>query len=246
MKMYALRNLTVLTMAILAIFALSQPVRAQQADEKSPFLTVVELFTSQACPRSPAGDHNLSKIADRSDVLALTFPVTYWDYLGWADTFALEEFTERQKFYIERLKDQWLYTPQAVVQGQQGVSAEDTDALETAIANTRQLSLALPVPKLSADRSTLTIVQDKLSDSANTVLQVVFFERGPVTVEVSSGKNAGKTLSYVNVVRSLAEVNTEIMSIPENLRDLSCAVLLQDSVDGRILGASACPAAENS
>ncbi|MCI5047387.1 MAG: DUF1223 domain-containing protein [Aquisalinus sp.] len=246
MKILVLRNLIAIWAVATAFFVLSFPARAEEVGDKSPLLTVVELFTSQACPRSPAGDHNLSKIADRPDVLALTFPVTYWDYLGWADTFALEEFTERQKFYIARLKDQWLYTPQAVVQGQQGISAEDTDALETAIANTRQLSLALPEPQLSEDRSTLTLVQDRLTSSANTVLQVVFFERGPITVEVSAGKNAGKTLSYVNVVRSLAEMNTDIMTVPENLRSLSCAVLLQDSVDGRILGARVCSSAENS
>ncbi|WP_306251448.1 DUF1223 domain-containing protein [Parvularcula sp. IMCC14364] len=241
MNKTVLRILAVVPALALTFAALAHPVRAQ---DQSALLTVVELFTSQACPRSPAGDHNLSAIAQRPDVLALTFPVTYWDYLGWADTFALEEFTQRQKFYIERLKDQWLYTPQAVVQGQQGVSAEDAEALEVAIANTRQLSQSLPTPRLSDDRSTLTIMQDRLTEQANTVLQVVFFERGPITVEVTSGKNAGKTLSYVNVVRSLAEMNSDMLAVPESLRDLSCAVLLQDQRDGTILGASVCPPAD--
>ena len=33
-------------------------------------------------------------------MLALTFSVDYWDYLGWADTFAKPEFAERQKAYV--------------------------------------------------------------------------------------------------------------------------------------------------
>jgi hypothetical protein len=35
----------------------------------------------------------------RSDVLALSFAVTYWDRLGWKDTFAQAKFTDRQWAY---------------------------------------------------------------------------------------------------------------------------------------------------
>ena len=60
---------------------------------------VVELFTSQGCSSCPPADANLIKLSTRPDVLALSFGVTYWDYLGWEDTFARPEFTERQMVY---------------------------------------------------------------------------------------------------------------------------------------------------
>jgi len=31
---------------------------------------------------------NIVKLAERSDVIAITYPVNIWDYLGWDDTFA--------------------------------------------------------------------------------------------------------------------------------------------------------------
>src|SRR4029079_15369870 len=78
---------------------------------------VVELFTAQGC--ASCGDANayLAKLADRPGVLALTLPVDYWDYLGWADTFAKPEFAERQKAYVSKLSLREPYTPQVVVAG---------------------------------------------------------------------------------------------------------------------------------
>jgi len=34
-----------------------------------------------------------------SDVIALSLPIDYWDYLGWKDTLADSRFTTRQKAY---------------------------------------------------------------------------------------------------------------------------------------------------
>ncbi len=59
--------------------------------------SVMELFSSQGCGNCPVANANIAQLAERSDVIALTYPVGYWDYLGWDDTFAKPEFTERQK-----------------------------------------------------------------------------------------------------------------------------------------------------
>ena len=58
---------------------------------------VVELFTSQGCSSCPPANANLIELSKRPDVLALSFSVTYWDYLGWKDIFGKPEFTERQE-----------------------------------------------------------------------------------------------------------------------------------------------------
>jgi hypothetical protein len=61
--------------------------------------TVVELFQSQGCSSCPPAIANVNALADRPDILALSFSVTYWDRLGWKDTFARPEFTARQYAY---------------------------------------------------------------------------------------------------------------------------------------------------
>jgi hypothetical protein len=58
----------------------------QAADASHP--VVVELFQSQGCSSCPPADGNVNALSQRADVLALSFAVTYWDRLGWKDTFA--------------------------------------------------------------------------------------------------------------------------------------------------------------
>ncbi|WP_163202676.1 DUF1223 domain-containing protein, partial [Citrobacter koseri] len=70
------------------------------------------LFTSQGCSSCPPADRHLAEIADRTDLIALTFAVDYWDYLGWRDTLADPANTKRQKAYAHVRGDRQVYTPQ--------------------------------------------------------------------------------------------------------------------------------------
>jgi hypothetical protein len=85
------------------------------ADVSHP--VVVELFQSQGCSSCPPANANVNALSARADVLALSFAVTYWDRLGWKDTFAKAQFTERQWQYARAMRQQDVYTPQVVVNG---------------------------------------------------------------------------------------------------------------------------------
>ena len=50
-------------------------------------------------------------------MLVLTYGVTYWDYLGWTDTFGDPEFTKRQREYRDAFGAPNIYTPQIVLSG---------------------------------------------------------------------------------------------------------------------------------
>src|ERR687898_431562 len=82
------------------------------ATEPAP--VVVELFTSQGCNSCPPADRLLGELAERDDVLPLSWHVTYWDRLGWPDTFGLAASTERQEAYADSLRRRRLYTPPIV------------------------------------------------------------------------------------------------------------------------------------
>ena len=77
---------------------------AQAADASHP--AVVELFQSQGCSSCPPANANLNALSQRADVLALSFSVTYWDSLGWKDTFAKGQFTDRQYQYAQAMHKQ--------------------------------------------------------------------------------------------------------------------------------------------
>jgi len=104
-----------MTMRFLALISLCLTTLALPAQARAP--VVVELFTAQGC--ASCGDANawLGKLAERPDTLVLTFPVDYWDYLGWTDTFAKPEFADRQKAYVARMALREPYTPQVVIDG---------------------------------------------------------------------------------------------------------------------------------
>ena len=65
-------------------------------------------------------------------MIALTYPVGIWDYLGWDDTFAKKEFTERQKRYNRVLNYRGPYTPQVVYSGRLHGPGTDIKDIEEA------------------------------------------------------------------------------------------------------------------
>ena len=75
-------------------------------------LTVVELFQSQGCSSCPPTNSNVLKLVDDPNMLVLTYDVTYWDKLGWKDTFGKSAFDQRQWEYARALQRRNVFTPQ--------------------------------------------------------------------------------------------------------------------------------------
>jgi hypothetical protein len=94
---------------------------------------VVELFTSQGCSSCPPADALLGRLARRSDVIAISLPITYWDMLGWKDTLATDANTRRQKAYAAAMGHGGVYTPQIVVDGAVDVVGSRGNMVELAI-----------------------------------------------------------------------------------------------------------------
>ena len=59
----------------------------------------MELFQSQGCSSCPPANANVGALGERPGVLALSFAVTYWDRLGWRDTFAKREFPLKRPLF---------------------------------------------------------------------------------------------------------------------------------------------------
>src|SRR5450631_1918257 len=117
-----IRHLATLFVAAFAA-AGSSTFPALAADAAHP--VVVELFQSQGCSSCPPANANVNALSGRADVLALSFSVTYWDSLGWKDTFAKTQFTDRQYAYAHALHQANVYTPQVVINGRlEGIGAE--------------------------------------------------------------------------------------------------------------------------
>src|SRR5476651_2267604 len=133
--------------AALISTALTAPVSAGEPR------AVIELFTSQGCSSCPAADKVIGELAHDPSLLTMSLAVDYWDYLGWKDTLALRDHTERQRAYANARGDRDVYTPQVVVNGIVHVLGSDKAAIEKAITQTRSTDapLSLPVTVTVAD-----------------------------------------------------------------------------------------------
>ncbi|MBL8710251.1 MAG: DUF1223 domain-containing protein [Rhodospirillaceae bacterium] len=225
-----LRQLTLL-LALATGFGGAAPVLA--AD-----LTVVELFTSQGCSSCPPADANLGKLAGRADVLALSFGVTYWDYLGWQDTFGKEEFTARQHGYARALGNSSVYTPQMVINGRIDLVGQRMPEIEEAIAaQARPAAAAITLAPAMA-----TISAGAAPERAAEVW-LVRYEPGPIEIPVARGENGGRELVITHAVRELTRLGNwegaaTAFPLPAGNPGLKRAVLLQAPFNGEILAAA--------
>jgi hypothetical protein len=152
---------------------------------------VVELFTSQGCSSCPPADAFVEELARNPDVVAITRPVTYWDRLGWKDTLAKPENTERQKAYAARGGEgSGVYTPQTMVQGEYGAVGSNRGTVQSQIAKARKsASVAIALrPGLIAVAGT----------GASAEVRVIGLRSSSV-VRIGRGENGGRVVRYSNV-----------------------------------------------
>jgi hypothetical protein len=163
---------------------------------------VIELFTSQGCSSCPAADKLLDKLARDGAVLGrpiapLAFHVDYWDDLGWADSFALPAWTERQRQYSRALGDSSVYTPELVVGGRTGLVGSNS------LAATRAIAAAPAQIKISASatwKADSITVTAKAPAGADVVVAIW---QDNTKTKIPRGENAGSTLAGDRVVRRL-------------------------------------------
>src|SRR5690606_33757225 len=91
----------------------------------------------------PPADKLIGEYADRDDILALSFNVDYWDYLGWRDTLASRDNSDRQRSYAAARGDRDIYTPQIIVNGREHLVGSDRSAVDTAIRQSAGLPIGI-------------------------------------------------------------------------------------------------------
>ena len=178
-------------LAILAALLIAPSAIAGDYQPRS----VVELFTSQGCSSCPPANEFVASLAGDTDKLVLSYGVTYWDYLGWKDTFGDPKFTQRQRIYGKALGAANIYTPQIVLNGASHSSRYSRKQVERA-----EFETAPPTASLSLEKGGLRLASDA---PANAKVVLVQYMPGPQSVDVKRGENYGRRLDLANVVTEL-------------------------------------------
>ena len=209
---------------------------------------VLELFTSQGCSSCPPADRLLGAYVDQKDVVALSFPVDYWDYLGWKDTLASPDNTERQRDYAAARGDRKVYTPQVVVDGRPHAVGSDRSAIEAAIADARACSVPSSCRRRRHHHVDSAAGSRRIAPHHAAVWLVVF-DRA-ITVKIGRGENSDRTVTYNNVVRKMNRVamwKGKAMSVDLPRSEMvqskpdRCAVLVQAETVTACPGACSAP-----
>lgn len=224
-------------------------------------LTVVELFQSQGCNSCPPTNATLlgatSSLASAlSDAIFLTYHVTYWDYLGWKDTFGNSAFDRRQRDYVQGLGLRNAFTPQVIVNGRASGVGNTKAGLERVLREGGANHVA-PVAQIAM------ITNDSGYHEENLVVHVarrdhvtpvrhdldvwlVRYDPAEVNVAIKSGENKNEILPHRNVVRSVQRVgvvhgdgeDAGVMSVRRMDDGLGGVILVQDGVGGPIVAAA--------
>jgi len=186
---------------------------------------VVELFASQNCPACPRAFKTLKSAGEQEDILVLTWSVDYWDYLAENDPMAMPESSERQSAYVERFELRGPYTPQTVFDGAVECPGNKRRNVKKWIDQRRE-SEPFPVT-LEASDSGVTISGDLTLPRDILLVHYLSDYKGdmpnPVVKLETLGQWSGGEATF--------ETNCEA----------DCAVLVQETGTGEILGVKVMP-----
>ncbi|MHA1523914.1 MAG: DUF1223 domain-containing protein [Alphaproteobacteria bacterium] len=242
---------TITALSLSCVFAAGLVVfAAADATAGKPKLNVIELFTSQGCSSCPPADAYLGDLTKRSDILALSFAVDYWDFLGWKDTFGSPANSERQRVYARARGDGQVYTPQIVINGQRHEVGSHRPNVEAAIKATSAARSARDVAvsiKIKGDAVNIKVGDGENRVADDATIWLVLYQK-KASVKIGRGENGGRTVVYHNIVRKMTPIGmwsggSEAFSLPRKELTMpgydGCAVLVQAKNSGPILGAAA-------
>jgi hypothetical protein len=233
---------------LLAAGAGAQPAtkRVAHRDAPPPEPVVVELFTAQGCAGCPEANARVEAVADEPGVIALTYAVDYWDYLGWQDTFARPEFAQRQRAYRRSLRLRDVSTPQVVIDGRRQVVGAGGAALQSAIDEEAARRIFPPEIEFRESGDRVGVGSGPAPEGGAEVVAVTYTP-GPQTVEIERGDNRGRSVRHTNVVRSVRTLGEwtgqpRLYALPATRApDQAVAILVQAKADRRILNGAVLP-----
>jgi hypothetical protein len=208
---------------------------------------VVELFTSQGCSSCPAADAYFQTLLNSPGVVSLSYHVDYWDYLGWRDTLASADYSQRQYDYASSRGDKDVYTPQAVINGRSHYVGSNKSTVSGGISAARDGGLADWVDVTMSENHTDVMIDIAAGQSSRDATLWLMAFAPTVSVDIGKGENAGNTVVYSNVVRKMVPagmwhgekaslVLPRSSVIPEDCK--GWVALLQEGKVGPIIGAA--------
>jgi hypothetical protein len=221
---------------ILLLFFCLGNYAAFSQSEQTGKVAVVELFTSEGCSSCPAADELLKEMSgirsnEGKEFIGLSFHITYWNHLGWTDSYSNEAYTDRQKKYQATLRIPQIYTPQAILNGEEEFIGSNPVAFREALVSMEDRKSVYAInASLQQIGNVLTISYELNKEPKNELLNIAIIEK-LTERKIARGENKSRTLKHFNVVRDFKTVDlkkTDSISLPvvEGLQKENMSVVL--------------------
>jgi hypothetical protein len=200
-SIYAVTSLALTGLSLQAVAQTAAATcTAQSTDKITP---VIELYTSEGCSSCPPADKWLSTLKAQQAKpngaplpVVQAFHVNYWNYIGWADRFAMPDHTLRQKQVSAWQQSHQIYTPQVVKDGRDWRNWHQG---RSGLVGSEPASLVLTVQQERRDVFS-AIVAPKAGAAQSWAAYWTVTENGHST-KVLRGENSGEQLTHDFVVR---------------------------------------------
>ncbi|MEZ4803149.1 MAG: DUF1223 domain-containing protein [Gelidibacter sp.] len=213
-------------------------------------VVVLELFTSQGCSSCPPADEllgDIKRMYGSDEVIALSYHVDYWNYIGWKDPFSKTEYSNKQRVYGKKFNNSSIYTPQMVVNGKEHFVGSNKSILNSKIKSYlgKPAENTILISNVKKDNQTISFdykIEGGIDDKHLSVALVID-ER---TTSVSRGENKNRKLKNSNIVIEQTEIELNSTTGQGSLRftemvktsDKLSLIALIENIDLDIVGAS--------
>ena len=212
---------------------------------------LLELYTSEGCSSCPPADRFMSQLknSDISDqqLIPLSFHVTYWDYIGWRDRFANDQYDDRQRKQAMLNAGRSVYTPQFMLNGKdyRHYRSLDTDVQRI---NTQAAAYQLKLTAIpQTDSISVKLNIRRLLDNHEKAIAYLALYEHNLTSAVTDGENEGERLHHDYVVRELkgpysleqdqAEVKAAFAHRDYKIEDSGVVAFIQKPLSSEVLQA---------
>ena len=193
-----LRNPLLLILFLLVIATLSKSHAMDKhffsSDHK---VTLLELYTSEGCSSCPPAEKWMASLKDDPQLwkqfVPVAFHVDYWDYIGWKDPFAINDYGLRQRKYRQLGNIRTVYTPGMILNGKEWQSWHYGHSVPTTGEIVGNLDVVLKGNDISAVFSPV----DEQTTEWELNVAVLGFK---LESNVRRGENAGRRLKQEFVV----------------------------------------------
>lgn len=218
-------------------------------DSPQDSLTVLELFSSQACLFCPKADELFAAMLTVPNVIGVACHVDYFDVR--VGSLARPFCSARQSWYMQTLGAGPNYTPQIVVNGAVDVIGYKLDAIKDTI-NKAQKNPPLRINVSPAENKGENARDFTLSwkpqaapaDNEPAILWLLMIDK-PHQLQIADGRNKGKQMTYMNIVSDIEDRGdwnrqdlSKTIQVDLTAQHQGFTVIAQGRQTGRILAAA--------